>query len=55
VVIKKRVVGAAALLIIFSNVVFAETDGLQSAYEKARDGYYNEAAEIFEPLALYLI
>lgn len=49
--IHKWVVGSAALLIIFSSAVLAEKEGLQSGYDKARDGYYNEAAEIFEPLA----
>lgn len=49
--IQKWVVGTATLLIVFSNAVFAEQNGLQSAYNKVRDGYYNEAAKIFEPLA----
>ncbi len=49
--IQKWVMSTAALLIIFSNATFADKDGLQGAYDKVRDGYYNEAAEIFEPLA----
>jgi len=49
--IQKWVVSAATLLIIFSSTAFAEKDRLQNAYDKVRNGYYNEAAEIFEPLA----
>ena len=48
---QKWVVGAFALLIIFSSSVMAGDDGLEGGYDKARDGYYNEAAGIFEPMA----